>query len=465
MSEDENLSQEELDSMIASSMAKYFKAEADKKQKADEAQKAMDDKFTATIDEAKKIWEAEKEKEYNEQLTALSKQHNFSLDDTGDKEKPPEIFNAAQEFKDDGFVSIKESKEWASHYCSKTMKDKGMDVKTNSFVSRPYEEMMTAYQKYGIESFIAVDSDADCDDDVHAWECEDCFVDSIMYAVICKSDILGKVGHRVFAHDKGCGGQIQVKTINIPSPSTDWGYPATLSPCECLTCVTNAFSTYTIQIKKYGDYRVICNADEILAGDLQGPVMQTMAIRLAERIDHEIVTNLLAAANVYGVNLGVSCGSATRTTNCCEWTIDLWDAIMELEGDMRAGGYFGNSDPVLLINPDVAVYLKYRNGLSIPPWMIGSIQMDGTTITKIGNIKVIETCHMNACSTDGGATDGGAMALLIDPDRAFAEVWAQKPKFRTDYDPIECDSTKLVVFAYGAFDVLDPGAIGVISNP
>ena len=62
MSEDENLSQEELDSMIASSMAKYFKAEADKKQKADEAQKAMDDKFTATIDEAKKTWEAEKEK-------------------------------------------------------------------------------------------------------------------------------------------------------------------------------------------------------------------------------------------------------------------------------------------------------------------------------------------------------------------------------------------------------------------
>ena len=379
--------------------------------------------------------------------------------------KDTESFNAV-EIKDDGYVSIQRSKEFVSHICSRTLANKGMDVKPNSIVAKPYEQMMAGYEKYGIESFLATDANTDCDDGLTepAWERADCFVDSIMYQVICKSDILGRVGHRKFVHDMGCGGQVQIKTINIPQPAHDWGDSATLNPCECITCVSNLFSTYTVPIKKYGDYRVICNAAEILSGDLQGPVMQTMAARLAERIDNEIMTNLKAAVHVYSASLGVSCAAATRTTNCCEWTIDLWDAIMELEADMRAGGYFANSDPTLLIHPDVAVYLKYRNGLSIPPWMIGSIQMDGTTLTKIGNIKVIETCHMDACSnlTQGAA---GNMALLIDPDRAFAEVWAQKPKFKVDDDPIECDSKKLVVWAYAGFNVLDPGAIGVISNP
>ena len=464
MSENENTTQEELDGMLASAMEKYFKAEAEKKQQADEAQKAMDDKFNAVIEEQKKVWEAEKEKEYNAKLAALSEKHGLNINEPGNEDKNDKSFNAT-EIKDDGYVSIKQSKEFVSHFCSRTLADKGMDIKANSMVAKPYEQMMSGYEKYGIDSFLADDtSDSSCDDDSSAWQCEDCFVDGIMYAVLCKSDILGRVGHRKFVHDMGCGGQVQVKTMTIPSPSSDWNYAASLSPCGCLTCVSNAFSTYTVQIKRYGDYRVICNADEILAGEMQAPVMQTMATRLAERIDHEIMTNLIAATHTYTADLGVSCSSASRATNCCEWTIDLWDAIMELEADMRAGGYFANSDPTLLIHPDVAVYLKYRNGLSIPPWMIGSIQMDGTTLTKIGNIKVIETCHMDACSnlTQGAA---GNMALLIDPDRAFAEVWAQKPKFKVDDDPIECDSKKLVVWAYAGFDVLDPAAIGVISNP
>lgn len=465
MNEEENTTQEELDSMIAISMAKYEKKKSDEAQKAQEVQDAMDAKFNTAMEEQEKTWQAERDAKENERLEALSKKYGFKLDDSNtddtgnDSDTQDEPFNSIP-VDEKTMKANKMSKEFSQFYCSKLLKDDGYEMPANSFNAVPYENIIEKYTKFGRDAFIASNSDSDCDDDPSAWENDDCFVDNVWFAVICKSDLLGKVGHRVYAHNMGCGGQVQVKHINIPSPATDWGYPATLSPCECLTCVTNAFATYTVQIKKYGDYRVVCNADEILAGDLQTPIMQTMAIRLAERIDNEIMTNLIAATHVYTADLGASCGDTARTTDCCEWTIDLWDAIMELEADMRAAGYFANSDPTLLIHPDVAVYLKYRNGLSIPPWMIGSIQMDGTTIMKIGNIKVIETCHMNACATD---TDD--MALLIDPDRAFAEVWAQKPKFTTDHDPIECDSTKLVVFAYGGFDVLDDGAIGAIQNP
>jgi hypothetical protein len=459
---DKDITRDELTQLIADGVAVYMDKVKQEEQQKKEAEETFNIKLKTAVKEKEEEWLAAAEEQYNKKLEELAAKHGFSLNDTkaeGNQDNNNDSFNAGSELKDDKFPFMKESNSFVNFACAKFLKDKG--YKFNSkFTYIPYEEIGAQYAKLGKDAFVAANCDDNCDDDPSAWEVEDCFVGGIWYAIVCRSDILGRVGHRKFDHTKGCGGQVQVKQINVPSPSHDWGDAASLNPCETITCVSNSFTTYTVQIKKYGDLRRICNADEILVGEYQSEVMETMAIRLSERIDNEIMTNLIGATHTYTVDLPVCCDEATVGTSCCEWTIDLYDAIMELEADMRNAGYFTKSNPVLLINPDVAVYLKYRNNMDIPPYMVGNIEVDGTKLVRIGNIEVIETCHANACS----GTTNEDMALLIDPDRAFAEVWAQKPKYAKDY-VLNCDADDIVVWAYGGFDVLDDAAVGAIRNP
>ena len=181
---------EEDEQVILDLFAKYDGMKAAKKKEEEEKQtifnatvdtkvKEKTDELTAAYEEKLKEFMAKKEVKENEELEGSMKGNET-------KDDKEETFNAVEN-KDDGYVSMTQSKEWATRFCSKTMIDKGMKLEPNSFVPKPYEQMMVAYEKYGIESFLAVDSDSGCDDVVDAWQCEDCFVDSIMYAVICKS--------------------------------------------------------------------------------------------------------------------------------------------------------------------------------------------------------------------------------------------------------------------------------------
>ena len=126
---------------------------------------------------------------------------------------------------------------------------------------------------------------------------------------------------------------------------------------------------------------------------------------------------------------------------------------------MWNNGYFRKSNPVLILNKTVSALLKYKDGLS--PQIQNVLRFEGTSLKGIGEIQVIESCHAPTCAS---AVTDAVIAVMIDPDRAFAEVWAQKPKYQSDPN-IDCDSVTHVVWAYGAFDVLDLDAIGFIRNP
>jgi len=346
------------------------------------------------------------------------------------------------------------------HSAKRTAKKAGFELK--NLPRYTDENMMKNYIGMGIDAFKATNSDSDCEDDVSAWEKEDYFVDAIWFEIICSSDFLGKIGHRKYDYQAGAGGQIQIKQISIPSPAHDWANAATLDPCECISCVSNAFTTYTLQIKKYGDAREICNADLLLAGmDVKTAVLETMRIRLAERIDNEIWSNLIAATPGSTVTSDVVCSAAARGTDgdCCTYSLNLFDDIIDLHDQMWNAGYFRKSNPVLILNKTVSALLKYKDGLS--PQIKSALKFEGTSLTGIGEIQVIESCHAPTCAS---AATNAIIAVMLDPDRAFAEVWAQKPKYQSDPN-IDCDSVTHVVWAYGAFDTLDEDAIGFIRNP
>jgi len=326
------------------------------------------------------------------------------------------------------------------------------------------ENFMKAYVQDGIEAFKATDSDSGCEDDVSAWENEDYFVDDIWFELICQSDFLGKIGFRKYNYKAGAGGQIQIKLIDIPSPAHDWGDAASLDPCECISCVSNSFTTYTVQIKKYGDMREICNGDLLLAGnEVKTAVLESMRIRVSERIDNEIWTNIAASTGTSVVTLDSACSQASFGSDgdCCTWSIKLFDDIIDLHDTMWNAGYFRKSNPVLILNKTISAYLKYKDGLNIPPYMQGMLKFEGMSLKGIGEIKVIESCHAPTCASSSG---GDVVAVLLDPDRALAEVWAQKPKVESDRN-IDCDSTTYALWAYGGFAVIDNNAIGRIVNP
>ena len=330
----------------------------------------------------------------------------------------------------------------------------------------PYDnkEFMEAYVEQGESVFSATNADDGCNDVVTAWENGDYFADGIWLEVIAKSDFLGRVGHRKINYKLGSAAKAQIKLVNIVDPSQDWkALSSTTTPCECLSCTSNAFSTYTVTLKKYGDFKVLCDEDFITAGnEIKSAVITAMRASLQDKIDTEIYSNLSGAASTYteGLSAVISTSSIQTDGKCCTYTVDLYKAIIDLEAAMRTAGYFQVKNPVLILSPTVAAFLKYKDGLNIPAYISSQIKMDGTKLTGIGQIQVIESPHANAAS----AVTDAVMGILLDPDRAFAEMWGKKPTFEYDRD-ISCGSNEVVVWAYASFDVLDVGAIGHIQNP
>jgi hypothetical protein len=324
-----------------------------------------------------------------------------------------------------------------------------------------YETLAESYLLNGSEAFIATDSDSGCEDDVSAWERADCFADVIWQSVICRSDFLTKgITVKGLDFSEGCGGKVQIRVINHASPSSDFG---AMSPCTCLTCVSNTFTTYTLTMEVYGDYKVLCDLDLFTAGSVvKKAIMDSMSIVAQERIDNKIYSELSGATPTYTSSLGASCGGSIGTDgDCCTYTVDLYNKIVDLEATMRNAGYFKGVDPILILNPTVAAYLKYKDGLSMPSYIAANISMDGLKLAGIGNIKVIESCHAGVCTTTGAAVQ----AILIDPSRAIGEAWGKRPTFKVDDDPIECSSQKVVLTMWADFAALDTAAIGHILNP
>ena len=325
-----------------------------------------------------------------------------------------------------------------------------------------YEAKAGDYSAMGTIAF--TDSDDGCIDDVAGWESSDVFADVMWEAVLCKSDFLSKnITVKGLDFTKGGGGLIQLRYINHATPSKDF---EAMDPCSCMTCVSNAFATYTLTMEQYGDYKVLCDLDIFTAGDaIKTMTMQSMMTRAKERIDYKIYNELYSATPTYTATLDTDCvGAKTwgRTTDgtCCDFGTNLFEKIIDLEAAMRNAGYFDLRDPVLIINPTVAVHLKYRSGLSTPMYWYNNIEMEGTKIAKIGSIEVIESCHASDCDSFAGAVQG----ILIDPSRAIGEGWGKRPTFKTDDDPIECESQKVVLTMWADFGVLDTGAIGHILN-
>lgn len=427
----ENL-ESEYKTLLASKIGMMKQEEADRDaivaaKEAEDAAKVEEEKLTAMFDKREEEFKAK----FN--LTPINEDPTGD-DVNGERDTPAEVpkeFGFAQNF----------------------MKHAGHNV------FKAYENIAEDYIVNGVAAF--TDSDDGCVDDVDSWEDKDYFADMIWTDVLCHSDFLSQnITVRGLDFKVGKGGLVQLRVLNHASPSQDF---TTADPCSCLSCVSNTFTTYTLTMEVYGDYKVLCDLDLFTAGDVvKTAVMKSMSEVAQERIDNKIYTVLEGATPTYSESLTASCGGSRGSDGaCCTYTVDLYDKIIDLEADMRAAGYFRGVDPVLILSPTVAAYLKYKDGLNMPSYISVNIKMDGLKLVGIGNIRVIESCHANACA----ATADDVMAILIDPSRAIGEGWGKKPTFVVDNDPIECGSQKIVLRMWADWEILDPAATGHVVNP
>jgi len=428
MSEEEGKTLDELEAEYAAELKKkvqFLKDDNEAKEKADSDAKAA---LEADKLEAEKI---EADSELVKKIAAT-----YGLTEVGDAEVDVDP---------DGAENSKKPTNKLADFHSEYLKSKGINR-----------------VEYGSSAFVAgnmgyayTDSDTGCEDDVSAWTKADVFADLIWQAAQCGRQLSGVITMRGVDINAGDGLVVQIKAINASSMGS------ALDPCECSACSSNVFTTYSLTLKRYDIYKVLCNLDIFSVGDsYKAAVVESMSRAFISGIDALIWTAISGAVAGFSEQLAVAadCDPAAPSNGCCNYGTELYKEIIELEAKMREAGY--GPDFFLILNPRVATYLKYKEGGNYPPW-VAEVQMEGNTIVKIGNIKVIEYCGATSCTADSEAV----MAVMVDQKRAVGEAYGKRPSFKTDEDPIECDSQKLIERAYIAVDALDLNAIGHIINP
>jgi hypothetical protein len=307
------------------------------------------------------------------------------------------------------------------------------------------------------KTFNFTDSDSSCPDVVTAWSPEDVYVGAVWHAMYCHNNLF-EVCVQGLSIDKGDGLAVQIRTIGKLAA------PTTAAACECISCVSASFSTYTLTLDHTGLMTEICEVDIWDVGEvLRTSYMEAMGKRWAEYFDTIIYGELTGAAAGTSVDLAATlvC-TPSLTGSCCTDAslLNFYNAVNQVVYTMREGTTPYNPD-YMIVSPSVAAILKRMQTPSPMPWAenILAIDTDGK-LTRFNGLKVIEYCGANACST---ATDS-VFAVILDSSRAIGSAWGKRPTIESERN-IDCDSTTYVMWCYWACDELDVNAIAHIKSP
>lgn len=300
------------------------------------------------------------------------------------------------------------------------------------------------------------DSDTGCEDNVSAWSPDDVYAKIVWETFVCTADLL-KICVKGLSINPGDGLGVQIRAFGA------FGDPTEKASCECASCASISFSTYSLTLKQYNLEAIICDKDIWDVGSiLMDSYLKSMANSWAQWFDAQIYSELETAAPGTTETLAnaLSC-TPSISGSCCTDTslVDLYNAIHNLVASMREGAAPYNPD-YLIVSPTVAAIFKRMQTPTPMPWM-GDISFDADgRLKKMAGLKVIEYCGANSC-TDLSAQE---VAIVIDSRRAVGCVFGQKPKtykfFQTN-----CNSYRIDQWAYVALGELDTNAIGHVVNP
>ena len=300
---------------------------------------------------------------------------------------------------------------------------------------------------------------------VSSWIPSEAYADFILDASVCYGQLSGKV--TAVEYDVAAGMGKTVKIRMVPPRAAQ-------SPIigGCLSDVSNVFNVASITIGQIADYDYLW---EFALWESKGPVkekiMNEMAKALAKKRDQNLYA-CLTGVGVAGYNstsiawgggsrvtLNVTCASAVSDgaqTGGMKIVRSVFNSVASAIGTLKGRGM--NPDTVIL-HPSVAKYFYYRDYTS-NPYIYGAVKFDGSKLSEIAGVKVVECCNANTCSN----TSGASVVFVLDSSRALAEAWGMRPAFYEQFIP-DCNKTKLTTWSYWGCSVVSVGAIVSIVNP
>jgi len=293
------------------------------------------------------------------------------------------------------------------------------------------------------------------DTEVTSWIPADFYADLILEASVCYGQ-LDEICAIDYDAAQGTGGIVQVRY----APARTAQGP--LAACVCLSATSTTLGTYSITIRPYGDYDVMCGYSLWKAkGPVKDVILNEMAKGLASARDTNIWLSIAGGAG-HGFTPGVisylsthCLNQANKTTSCCEYKVNLYNMIVSAAKALEDACHHPD---YVVMNPSVARWLYWAN-TAVPPGMLVKYTDDGRLLSVAG-LKVVETGLATSCNSTALAT----MAVVLDSSRAVGQAWGKRPTFE-ETRVIECDYYKEVIWMYWGVHELDTTAIAHIRNP
>lgn len=292
---------------------------------------------------------------------------------------------------------------------------------------------------------------------VDSWIPADSYVDTIIEASVCHSQLSGIIS-MVNYNMQACDGDIiQVRHVRARTAQGSIGE----YPNDCLSATSSTIGTSSVQIKKYGDYDQITGFAEFeTCGSLRTNILNEMSKGLAKKFD-ELVYEQIATCGSNAPNTTYTTKGAWQANpaivgSCCTFGFDLYNNIVLAINHMRGDAL---NPTHIIMHPDVSAYLYFKEA-GVMPNLMSTVKYspDGGSISSIMGVDVIECCNAN-----NGAS-GATICIVIDKSRAVAEAWGRRPTFSRVYEP-ECDYTKEVLWAYyGAGRITATATAGVMEG-
>ena len=314
--------------------------------------------------------------------------------------------------------------------------------------------------KFDVVGFNALfentDSDTGCEDDVSAWSPEDVYARIVWNTFVAKADLM-KIAVKGLAINPGDGLSVQIRVYGA------FGSPVEKAACECGSCASISFTTYTLTLKQYNLEAIVCDKDIFDAGSIvMDSYIQSMSDSWAAWADYMIYSELKTATPGLTKTLAHAV-SATPSVggSCCTDTslVELYDAIRTAKASMKEGTSPYKPDYIIM-SPSVAAIFGRMQTPTAPGWIHDVVFDEDGNLKKICGLKVIEYAR----ATSASSTSGAVLAIIVDSRRAVGAVFGQNPKMYKFFQT-NCNSYRIDWWAYFAVGELDTNAICHIKNP
>jgi len=304
--------------------------------------------------------------------------------------------------------------------------------------------------------FANTDSDSSCEDIVSDWSPADVYSKIIWNTAVCKADLF-KLCVKGLAINPGDGLGVQIRAYG------QFGAPVEKGSCECGSCTSISFSTYSLTLKQYNLEAIVCERDIWDVGSvLMDAYINAMSDSWASWFDYQIYSELESASPGTTETLAnaLACDPAMSGSCCSDSAlVDLYHSIHAARTSMREGTNPYRPDYLIISNSVGNIFRRMQTPTTT--FGYGDVHFDENgDLTKIAGLKVVEYCRATTCSD----ATGEPMAIIIDSRRAVGAVFGQKPKMYKFFQT-NCNSYRIDWWAFFAVGELDLNAIAHIVNP